>query len=444
MSSVLVVLLIIAIFACSWIKRARRHRKELEEIAYTDRLTGGTNATKFKELVVSEEREGTLVSMDIHNFKVVNIACGSVAGDAVLRRVWDIVNEHVGAEGHAAHVGGDQYVIWIPSQDRRRVFELAGSLSRRIAAVAAKLNTPPLEARFGAFSWKPGDDIERAQASAVLAKRMLSGNAERHIGFYDDVDVERMSAESEMEDAFEHAILCHEFEAWLQPKVSVETGELAGAEALVRWRREDGSLVPPGVFVPLFERNGMVSTLDEFIFKTVCKQQAAWSAQGRKVVPVSVNLSRASMYARGVVERYVDIAQYEGIAPSLVPIEVTETTAVSDKALGDVAAAFCGQGFCLHMDDFGTGYSSLSSLTAMSFETLKLDRSLINQIGTKGGESLLRHTIELAHELGLCVVAEGVEEQSQVDDLRVLKCDQIQGYFYSKPLPISEFEEAWL
>lgn len=159
------------------------------------------------------------------------------------------------------------------------------------------------------------------------------------------------------------------------------------------------------------------------------------------MIPVSVNLSRASLYFQNVVERYQTIAKDVGIDPALVPIEITETAALDDKSIRQLADRFYEAGFPLHIDDFGSGYSSFATLNIMHFDTLKIDKSLIDYIGNYGGDRLLEHTIALAKDLGMHVTAEGVENATQVEFLQKLNCDSIQGYYYSKPLPLGEFSE---
>ena len=185
----------------------------------------------------------------------------------------------------------------------------------------------------------------------------------------------------------------------------------------------------------------MIRYLDEYVFRMVCTQQKEWLEQGRTVIPISVNLSRASLYFQNVVERYQRIADEVGIEPAYVPIEITETAALDDKSIRQLADHFYEAGFPLHIDDFGAGYSSFATLNIMHFDTLKLDKSLIDYIGNYGGDRLLEHTIALAKELGMHVTAEGVENANQVAFLQKLNCDSIQGFYYSKPLPLREFAE---
>ena len=228
---------------------------------------------------------------------------------------------------------------------------------------------------------------------------------------------------------------------WYQPKYSVEGEQIVGAEALVRWRRSDGSLVPPYRFIPLFEKNGMITALDEYVFRTVCLQLKKWEQEGRKLFPISVNISRVSLYFDNIVERYKEILDECGADAKLIPLEITESATIDNAQIRELVDKFHAAGFLVYLDDFGNGYSSLAILNLMHFDTLKVDKSLVDFVGDENGEKLLWHTIKLAKSLGLHTTAEGVENKEQVKFLQELQCDDIQGYYYSKPLALDDFEK---
>lgn len=231
------------------------------------------------------------------------------------------------------------------------------------------------------------------------------------------------------------------FIAWYQPKYNPYTGNVVGAEALLRWKTKDGHLLRPGQFLRAFEEDGMISWLDEHIFRAVCSFQQKRQEQGLPMLPISVNLSRSSMQALDIAERYKTIADECGISPKLVPIEITESAAVSTRAIKPVADAFYEAGFPLHMDDFGSGKSALTELNMLHFDVVKLDKSLIDYIGEGHGNLVLLYTIALSKELGLHLVAEGVEKQEQLEFLKENGCDTVQGFYFSKPLPEDAFEQ---
>lgn len=255
------------------------------------------------------------------------------------------------------------------------------------------------------------------------------------------LDIQQLSEDRLMEDIFDDALKNGEFHLWYQPKVDPARGCILGAEALIRWKRPDGTMLSPGKFIPLFEKNGNITTLDEYVFRTVCAQQQKWLQSGYRLYPISVSISRISLYYSNVVDKYREILDSFELDPKYVPLEITESATINNSDISSLIEQFHEAGFTLLLDDFGSGYSSLSSLNVMHFDTVKLDKSLIDYIGDQKGEQLLLHITQLLQSFGMTITAEGVETSDQVEFLRNLHCDDIQGYFFSKPLPINEFED---
>lgn len=419
---------------------SKEKQKELERYAYVDEITGGDNYIRFKQKLSASSKKGHLVCMDIHAFKLVNSIRGIKRGDETLKAIWLCIKKVLQSDDIAGHINADHFIIFFATEDQQEIADRLGVLTVMLENLSIDMKLPQLIPYFGISTWEPEEKIEMVVGEATTAKHAVKDRKDVNHSFYSVADSERFIKEKQMEDAFDEAIKNNRFEVWYQPKYSPETEKLAGAEALVRWRGVDGNLISPGVFIPLFERNGMIRILDEYVFKSVCEQQKEWINKGLKTVPVSVNLSRASLYFTNVVEEYVNITKEIGIDPNNVPIEITESATVDNEDIRNLAKQFYEAGFPLHMDDFGTGYSSLASLNVLHFDTLKIDKSLIDFIGNMSGDLLLKHTIELAKELGMHVTAEGVEKAEQVTFLQNLKCDSIQGFYYSRPLPLKDFE----
>ena len=208
----------------------------------------------------------------------------------------------------------------------------------------------------------------------------------------------------------------------------------------MRWRETDGKLIPPGRFIPLFERDGYISRLDEYIFRETCHKQKYWLDKGFKVCPVSVNISRATIYGANVVDKYLGILDSCGLPHEYIQLEVLESAISGKSDIAEILEKFRSSGVRILMDDFGTGYSSLATLNMHCFDTLKIDKSLIDGIGQKDGETLLHYVIKMGRHLGLHITAEGVEHESQLSYLQEQKCDDIQGYLFSKPLRVTDYE----
>lgn len=274
---------------------------------------------------------------------------------------------------------------------------------------------------------------------ARLAMTVAEQDENRDFAIYDADMLAKSKREKEMTEGFAAAIAREEFEVWYQPKINPQTNCVNGAEALVRWRH-NGTLIPPLQFIELFEKTGHIKALDSYVFSKACAEMQKLMAQGR-AVPISVNLSRLSLYKEDLVNEYLQIAEKYGVPLDMVPLEITETATLDSKLVKRRTDELDEAGFVLSLDDFGTGNSTLVSLDDISFTRLKLDKKLVDKIGDHKGEVLLKHVIEFCKEMGIFFVAEGVETQKQVDFLRAIDCICIQGYFYSKPLPVEEFEE---
>lgn len=418
-------------------------KKVLEKYAFYDPVTHGYNYIKFKNKLRESNLEGSIISFDIHSFKIINSICGILKGDLVIQKIWEVlVNVFDFDKGDlAGHINADKFIIFVPSYENDVIIRKIKNMTFALNIVSSELSIPQLLPYYGIARWNPEKKIELAYSESVAAKNNASQNEQSiNYAFFNENDTLKLIEEKTIIDGFESALAKKEFKLWYQPKFNPVNGKLVGAEALVRWQKEDGSIISPAQFIPIFEKQGLIRRFDEYIFRNVCKHQKIWQKQNKKIVPISINLSRISLYYSNIVNDYKKISDEIGIDTDLLPIEITESAAVTNNEIKDIADNFYNAGFKLHMDDFGSGYSSLASLNTMHFDTLKLDKSLIDYIGNFSGDRLLEHTILLAKELGLHVTAEGVENNTQVSFLKHIGCDSIQGYFYSKPLPKEQFE----
>lgn len=373
---------------------------------------------------------------DLQEFKLVNSVFGEKIGDEVLSYCGHCLAKMMPNAIIAR--SGDKFYILAAATQRQPLTELEKHLSDF-------LSMAPISNLVIKIGFYP--NIDKNQEPSILCDRVILASSgikhdfTRTSAVYDDKVQQKLLANQKMEADFEGAMERNEFVPWFQPKVNVKTERIVGAEALVRWVLPSGKMISPGAFIPLFEGDGLVMRLDEYIFQKVCTFQKQRIAAGKNVVPISVNLSRNSIYQKGTVERYVQIVETAGIPKSLVPIELTESAATEGKEIRNLADQLSRAGFFLHMDDFGTGYSSLSSLTTIPFDVIKLDKSLIDNIGSKKGETVIQHMTNIAQEMGMKVVAEGVEHKAQQEFLKSIGCDMIQGYYYSPPRDQRIFEE---
>lgn len=433
-----VIVLLCTAFAFGILAIYHQYNEKLRRVAYSDALTGGSNYSGFLMRVHCTDG-GYMISSDLDDYKMIAGMFGAQKGDAVLRGVYECVQSCLTENEAVARVDADHFVFYLNERHRSAVLERLRQIERGIRRLSDKMGVIHVVPRFGVYAMRPEEDARRACELANLALGAARGNGDNVVAFYQDVDQNAFFENMQMEDRFDAAIGGHQFKAYYQPKCNPKTGEIVGAEALVRWLQEDGSMLSPARFIPLFEKNGAIGKLDEYMFTCVCAQMSQWRKEGIEIRPVSVNLSRASLCRQGVALTYKRILEGYGLSTWMVPLEVTESAMISDDAVISVLQEFYRYGFRIEIDDFGKEQSTLPMLKLPFVDTVKLDKSLIDCIGDRKGEIMLRQVVRLCYELGLYTTAEGVEAEDQVDFLRALECTDIQGYFFSPPLPVEKY-----
>lgn len=417
-----------------------RRRQELFRLAYKDSITGGDNFSNFKEKAKKyENTEGYVIALDISEFKLVNNVCGNARGDEVLKAIWDVIMANCNDNEQAARVNADRFVIFWIERSKKTVTYRIEKLINEIEGISEQLSVPRLYPVIGIRAVEKLDDADKRYGEALRAKALVKNRRDRHYAFYDEIDYDTIVENKKLENGFEKALADKKFEVWYQPKFNSHTGKIVGSEALIRWRADDGSLISPGRFIPLFEKNGNIIRLDEYVFREVCRQQKEWQKEGIQILPVSVNISRFSLYYSNVVEKYERIINYYDVDHKYVQIEITESAIIENTVIVELIQKFHDAGFDILLDDFGSGYSSLASLNQMPFDTIKLDKSLVDYVGNENGEKLLKFIVQLVQSLGMKITAEGVEYNEQLDFLENLNCDDIQGFYFSKPLMLADF-----
>lgn len=246
--------------------------------------------------------------------------------------------------------------------------------------------------------------------------------------------------DTELSDDFDKALSDGRIEVWYQPVTDPASNQIVGAEALSRWKDGD-SFVSPSVFIPALEETGQIRELDRNVFMTVCAFQKERVEAGSELFPVSVNLSVVSSMQEGIVSEYGEILKAAGLPSGCVSIEVTESLDTDKETMAEVVKAFQSAGFPVAIDDFGAGYASYANLALIPYDILKIDKSLIDEIGTDRGNRLIRHLLRMTNEFSMATVAEGVETAAQAEYLKAAGCGAIQGYFYSPPLRPNEFTD---
>ena len=298
----------------------------------------------------------------------------------------------------------------------------------------------------GVYLVQPGErDVEQLYNNAMIACEMLGEEAENQTAFFDLEMNNQKLWERKVEDDMDCALVNREFQVYLQPKISTSEEELGGAEALVRWIHPTEGFIPPNRFIPIFEKNGFILKLDDYMLEEISKVQAQWLKEGRKLVPISVNVSRAHFTREDLAEHICAIVDKYQVPHNVIELELTESAFFDDKkVLLNTVQKLREAGFPVSMDDFGAGYSSLNSLKELQIDVLKIDADFFRGADVEErGLLIVSEVIDLAKKLNMKIVAEGIESKEQVEFLTEQECDLIQGYFYAKPMPVAEFAEKY-
>lgn len=439
----IVIFLFIVLGVLVYIVINRRQERTIQSLAYVDSTTGGDNYARFLQKMGNLRiREGSyVVVLQILNFDNANIAVGKGSSDELLKKIAEILADALIEGELSAHTKDEVFVLYFGPMDTALLLRRLNGVSEKIKDLAKDNAISGISPNYGIYRMEPEEKASEAYAKAKLAVTFIQEGSGKSYAFYSELDRQQLVRRQKLEENFDSAIANRNFEVWFQPKYSTDGILLMGSEALIRWRDNDGNLISPGEFIPLFEQNGYIAKLDEYVFRMVCEHQKYWRDNGYEIRPVSINLSRASLYHAGLVDRYLAIMKEYDMDSDYIQIEITESAIHGKKKITDILEEFRSHGIRILMDDFGTGYSSLSTLNLNCFDTLKLDKSLIDYIGDEKGEILLDHVINMGHELGLHITAEGVENGDQLTYLCRLKCDDIQGFYFARPMPASNFEE---
>ncbi|QGY38867.1 EAL domain-containing protein [Pseudodesulfovibrio cashew] len=426
----------------------KRKDKELEHQAYHDALTGLPNRAlahdRLTMAIAHARRENTKVAilyLDIDDFKKVNDQLGYSAGDVLIQEVADRLSTQFRDADTVARLGGDEYLILAEHmEDEREVVELADrvllSFDEPYLIHGQELTITP---SVGVTMYPDdGDDAGTLIRNADMAMYQAKSAGKRNYLLYTQEINERISRRIELENDMRRALKEEEFTVYFQPKVNQRTGKVMGMEALVRWNKADGSVVSPGDFIPLAEETGLIVPLGEYVLGASCKAMQLFEGLGCSNIKVSVNLSPIQFEQQDLVEMVIASLEHNGLNPSKLELEITESTLMTDvNASVAKLEQLVDHGISISIDDFGTGHSSLYYLKNFPIDVIKIDQSFVRDITSDASDAQIVETIILmARNLGLAVVAEGVETEEQLSRLNDYGCELIQGYYYSPPLPL--------
>lgn len=431
------------------VNQYRKKQSELKTLAYVDPVTGGDTFAKFQKDYEQTVRgcpnvSFALLSLDLNRFKMINDMYGSEEGDRILQNMDQIWKEIFREHEYCGHRMADRFAVLLTYQSREEL-ELRIRDYRKLLRETTK-NRYNLSLRIGVYQLQgTRESFSTAYSRSMMAFAAAKDSEKHFYAFYNEEMEEQLIWEKLVEDDFDTALKNREFVVFYQAKINAETQQITGAEALVRWIRPDGTIIPPGRFIPVLENNDSIVELDRYMFREVCIQQKQWLDEGKPIVPVSVNLSRVQLADRHLVDYYQRILDETGLPPEYIGLEFTESAMFNnEEILRDTVDRLHDMGMKVLIDDFGVGYSSMMSLKVIPVDILKVDKSFIDSIGDERGDKIVISIIEFATSLGMSVTAEGVENDEQYQFLQAHRCDDIQGYYFSRPVPADEYEKRFL
>ena len=374
-----------------------------------------------------------LAAIDIGHFKLYNKWYGREQGDRFLEGLGAFLKEESDQRGLlCGYMGGDDFAVLLPD-DGKSVHKLA----QNITDYTGKHGNRGMLVVFGICSIKDPDiEIPAYYDCALLAQSQARGNYACRVSWYEEAMLHGMEEEQQLLGEILEAFEKNEFIVYAQPQCNIVTGKIVGLEALVRWKHPEKGIIGPSVFIPLLEKHGLITALDVCVWEKVCAGIRAWIDEGRRPVPVSVNLSRHDIYTMDVVALFNDLVRRYRLDPVLIEIEITEGTYVQDyEKIIKVVDELHRSGFMVWMDDFGTGYSSLNMLKNVSIDVLKLDMKLLSLDirSARKGMSILEAVVRMASGLGMKMIAEGVETREQAELLLDIGCLYAQGFYFYYP-----------
>ena len=419
------------------------NQKQLFSLIERDALTGIYNQeTFFRKTELLLKRKANIphifIRWNIERFKTVNDLFGNSAGNAILKSLGDTFRAIIGNKGTYGRLYSDQFALCIPKEGFDAAF-FAKEVERQLNTNALKAY---IRSVFGIYEIAdPTMAVSLMSDRANMALNTAKGNYQKPYAYYTDTLRKKLLKEQAIVNEMRKALDLGQFQIFLQPFFSIPENRFTGAEALVRWIHPERGLIGPDDFVPIFEENGFIIPLDDHIIEQVCILQRRILDEGRPTVPIAVNLSRSDFYNQDLAKNIIEKTNRYNIPHSLLMFEITESVySDNPEELLKVMRTLQDEGFLILMDDFGSGYSSLNVLNDVPIDILKLDSMFSKEIGkSERAENIIRSIVNMASLLELPLIIEGIETREQVDFYKLLGCNTLQGFYFSRPLPVEQF-----
>lgn len=426
---------------CTHINIRQYTEKEISERKILDVFTSEKAPQIFAQRIVRmmnkyADKNIAFIQFDIERFKLINDMYGVETGDEILKFMNDSLSVMCSDDQPFARLTADVFMIVISFDKENEIFEFIHRLENSLCGY----KNIDYRLIFGVAIAEDRTLHTRQHGdNATLARQSVKGNALNNIGFYNGNLKTELYHQQTIEDDMIRAAENNEFVMYLQPKYSISTGKIMGAEALTRWIHPEKGMISPIEFIPIFEKNGFILKLDQIIWESACKKIREWIDNDIEPVPISVNISREYLKTFDVVRYFKELVMKYNIPLHLLEAEITES--VDSEDTSEVVNNMKKVGFTMLMDDFGSGYSSLNMLKTTPFDVLKIDRNFLSEfMESDKGRKIIAHTISMSQDIGLDIIAEGVETNEQAQFLSKCGCDTAQGFYYSRPVNAEEFD----
>ena len=439
---------VFVLFTFYAVSAERRKKEELDKVLYTDSLTGGASYAKFcldvkKQL--NKNGKSAYIVMDVDNFKLVNDYYGYEMGNRTIKFINSLWQKMLRNDEFVGRIAADRFAIYLRYTTEKELMHRLNRFCESCRVFNDKnMSNYILVPSIGVYFVKEKNvDIQKMQNCAVMAKSLVKGDRDSMISVYTNKIKKDLTRKKLFSDELEHAIKNNELSVVLQPQYDTKSGKICAAETLVRWKKEDGTFVPPSEFIPVAEEKGLVKDIDHFVFRKACEIQQDLLKKNFEPIDISVNVSQQTLYDANIIEAYLNIVKETGADISHLNLEITETALFNNnKAFVRLIKKLHKAGFKVLLDDFGTGFSSLMLLKSMPIDALKLDKSFIDDYENPRGKNIIECVIDMANKLNITLVAEGIETAEQFEYIKTQKCDIVQGYHFSYPLDYNKFCEA--
>lgn len=429
-----------------WAHGSRKRLRQLMDLAFRDTVTGAENTLHFDQRfqqVVKKQEDYAVAALNVHNFKGVNDLFGKEQGDRVLCYLKTVLDQALGEGEFFCRDAADQFYLYLLDVEEE-------TLRQRLQALIQQVGQRSVQQQGQAsyrLSLYAGVAVRSDREKALLALQSIKGTRSVSVAFYDQALYEASRRKHRIESSMDQALRDQEFRLYLQPKYDLVTDRLVGAEALVRWIKEDGTVIFPNDFIPLFETNSFCLKLDMYMVEQACRQLRAWMDRGLRPIPLSVNQSKLLLFDQRYPDDLAALVERYRVPAGLITLEILERVAIADlELLRQQMETLRAKGFRVSLDDFGSGYSSLNMLCRLPVDELKLDRGFLMPVPAEDEwrrQVILRQIMEAAHQLGVSTVAEGIETLEDKENMQCLSCDHGQGYFFARPLEAAEFSEKY-